>query len=194
MTARKSKSAPHKVGYGKPPRHTRFRKGQSGNPCGRPPRDPAQRLKALTLQEAYRATVIDEGGRMVPATAMRAILRCQTELAINGNVQAQRAILAAVRRFEKENELAAMLAEGGASAGESGTETCEYDPDAEEGDTEVGHTQDLDAAPAAAGDPGWERDESPAAPPSSSAPPSWPPDPPPTRPDHYARHPARNWR
>ena len=26
------------VGYGKPPRRTRFRKGQSGNPRGRPPR------------------------------------------------------------------------------------------------------------------------------------------------------------
>ncbi len=24
------------VGYGKPPRHTRFKKGQSGNPSGRP--------------------------------------------------------------------------------------------------------------------------------------------------------------
>ena len=26
----------HAVGYGKPPKHTRFRKGQSGNPRGRP--------------------------------------------------------------------------------------------------------------------------------------------------------------
>jgi hypothetical protein len=26
----------YEVGYGKPPRHTRFRKGQSGNPKGRP--------------------------------------------------------------------------------------------------------------------------------------------------------------
>jgi len=26
------------VGYGKPPRHTRFQKGKSGNPKGRPPK------------------------------------------------------------------------------------------------------------------------------------------------------------
>ena len=26
----------HEVGYGKPPRHTRFQKGRSGNPRGRP--------------------------------------------------------------------------------------------------------------------------------------------------------------
>ena len=104
MTARKTKSTPCKVGYGNPPRHTRFRKGRSGNPRGRPPRDPAQRLKALTLQEAYRATVVREDGRMVPVTSMQAILRSQVELAAKGNVQAQRAIFAAVRRFEQENE------------------------------------------------------------------------------------------
>src|SRR5438445_5783604 len=31
-------SAACEVGYGKPPRHTQFRKGQSGNPGGRPRR------------------------------------------------------------------------------------------------------------------------------------------------------------
>ena len=28
--------ADYEVGYGKPPKHTRFKKGQSGNPKGRP--------------------------------------------------------------------------------------------------------------------------------------------------------------
>ncbi len=28
--------ADYEVGYGKPPRHTRFKKGRSGNPRGRP--------------------------------------------------------------------------------------------------------------------------------------------------------------
>jgi hypothetical protein len=73
-----------------------FRNGQSGNPGGRPPRNPAQRLKALTLQEAYRPIVIMEDGRAVPVTAIEAILCRQVELAAKGNVQAQRAILAAV--------------------------------------------------------------------------------------------------
>jgi Family of unknown function (DUF5681) len=27
----------HQMGYGKPPRHSQFVKGQSGNPRGRPP-------------------------------------------------------------------------------------------------------------------------------------------------------------
>ena len=32
----REKSGDYEVGYGRPPRHTRFAKGQSGNPRGRP--------------------------------------------------------------------------------------------------------------------------------------------------------------
>jgi hypothetical protein len=32
----------YEIGYKKPPRHTRFKKGQSGNPKGRPKKAPAQ--------------------------------------------------------------------------------------------------------------------------------------------------------
>jgi hypothetical protein len=35
----------YEVGYGKPPRHSRFVKGQSGNPRGRPPG--AKNMKTL---------------------------------------------------------------------------------------------------------------------------------------------------
>jgi hypothetical protein len=104
MTSPRTKSASYEVGYGKPPRHTQFQKGRSGNPRGRPPRDPVRRMKALMLKEAYRGIAINEGGLMVPATAMQAILRSQVDLAISGNGVAQRAIVAAVREIEEENE------------------------------------------------------------------------------------------
>src|SRR5262249_24687285 len=93
-------SAACEVGYGKPPRHTQFRKGQSGNPGGRPRRQPVQRANALLLAEAYRSVAIKEDGRMVPVTALQAILRSQIELAINGNYRAQRDILKAVQHLE----------------------------------------------------------------------------------------------
>jgi hypothetical protein len=130
MTARQTKSL-DKVGYGNPPRHTQFRKGRSGNPRGRPPRDPVRRLKALTLQEAYRLTAMKENGRMVPITSMEAILRSQVELAAKGNIQAQRAILAAVRQFEEEHELAAIPAVNcrGICGPETGGGSCEHEPD-----------------------------------------------------------------
>jgi hypothetical protein len=93
-------SAACEVGYGKPPRHTQFRKGQSGNPGGRPRRQPVRRANALLLAEAYRSVAIKEDGRMVPVTALQAVLRSQFELAINGNYRAQRDILKAVQHLE----------------------------------------------------------------------------------------------
>ena len=93
-------SAPYEVGYGKPPRRTQFRKGQSGNPGGRPRRLPVQRANALLLKEAYRCVAIKENGRMVPVMALQAILRSQVELAMNGNLRAQRYVLEEVRHLE----------------------------------------------------------------------------------------------
>jgi len=51
----------YEVGYGRPPKHTRFRKGQSGNPKG--PRKGSRALKT-DLDEALRATLtITVGGK-----------------------------------------------------------------------------------------------------------------------------------
>jgi hypothetical protein len=58
--ARETESDSYKVGYRNPPRHTQFRKGRSGNPGGRPRREEAERLKAITLQEAYRGVAIGD--------------------------------------------------------------------------------------------------------------------------------------
>jgi hypothetical protein len=124
-----SKSASYQVGYGRPPLHTRFQKGRSGNPGGRPSRKRVERMKALALREAYRAIAVKQDGRMVPLTAVAAILRSQIELAAKGNLQAQRDILAMVRTIEKENkeasEIAAVLGERDRSRTTSEDETCE---------------------------------------------------------------------
>jgi len=124
-----SKSARYQVGYGRPPLHTRFRKGRSGNPGGRPSCKRVERMKALALREAYRAVAVKEGDRMVPVTAIVAILRSQIELATKGDFQAQRDILAMVRTIEKENkdatEIAAVPGERDRPRTTSEDETCE---------------------------------------------------------------------
>jgi hypothetical protein len=114
MTAPQTTSASYEVGYRKPPRHTQFQKGQSGNPGGRPRRSPAARLDELAMYEAYRTTVVMEDGHAVPMPAIRAVLRRQIESAASGNVRAQRDILAMIRDIERARKLAALLADDGA--------------------------------------------------------------------------------
>ena len=115
MTSSKKKSVPYHVGYRKPPLHTRFRKGKSGNPGGRPRRTAAECAKALALREAYRRVSVKEGKVVVALPAIQAILRSQVVLAAKGNVQAQRAVLAAIQTIEQENAEAAAHAAENAS-------------------------------------------------------------------------------
>ena len=53
----------YSVGYGKPPRHTRFVKGQSGNARGRPPG--AKNIKTLLTKALDEVVVVvtKQGGR-----------------------------------------------------------------------------------------------------------------------------------
>ncbi len=101
-TTRKPTPAPYAVGYGKPPVHTQFRKGQSGNPGGRPRRTAAERAKALALREAYRSVTVREGDKVTALPAIQAVMRAQVALAAKGNGAAQRAIIAAVQAIEQE--------------------------------------------------------------------------------------------
>jgi Family of unknown function (DUF5681) len=113
MTAPQTTSASYEVGYRKPPRHTQFQKGHSGNPGGRP-RRPARRLEELALYEAYRTTIVMEDGHAIPMPAIQAVLRRQLESAASGNIRAQRDILAMIRDIERVRSIAALLDDGGA--------------------------------------------------------------------------------
>ena len=95
-------SADYELGYRKPPRHTQFRKGQSGNPGGRPRRMTAGRAKALALKEAYRMVRVKVGEEFVFLPALQAILRGQIALAAKGNGPAQRAVIEKVQAIEQE--------------------------------------------------------------------------------------------
>jgi Family of unknown function (DUF5681) len=93
----------YQVGYGKPPAHSRFRKGQSGNPTGQRPRpDGTERLKNLMSQEAYRLLTVRDGGDIKRIAALQAVLRSQITSAVKGNVAAQRAIINAIQQLEAE--------------------------------------------------------------------------------------------
>src|SRR5215207_8722688 len=92
----------YEVGYGKPPTHSRFRKGHSGNPSGRPRRKSTERANDIALQEAYRLVPVREGDKIVKLPAIQAVHRSQIALAAKGNGPAQRAVLRVVQAIEKE--------------------------------------------------------------------------------------------
>jgi hypothetical protein len=88
--AGKPPAGEYAVGHGKPPKKSQFRKGQSGNPGGRPRGMTTGRAKALALKEAYRMVRVREGDRVVCVPALGAILRSLVALAAKGNAPAQR--------------------------------------------------------------------------------------------------------
>lgn len=53
------------VGYGKPPHHTRFPKGQSGNPGGAPKKKKVENSMILSARYPTRSILRDEGARTV---------------------------------------------------------------------------------------------------------------------------------
>jgi hypothetical protein len=107
MSDRSKNAGDYEVGYGKPPRRTRFRKGQSGNPGGRPRGVTAGRAKSLALKEAYRMVRVKVGEGIVFLPAIQAILRGQVALAAKGNGGAQRAVIEKVQAIEQELALEA---------------------------------------------------------------------------------------
>ena len=61
----------YEVGYRRPPKHTRFKKGQSGNPKGRPKK--SKNLETLVQQELDTGITVKEGGREKRVTKREAI-------------------------------------------------------------------------------------------------------------------------
>ena len=98
-------------GYCKPPVAHRFKKGQSGNPNGRPrksrssaePRGSGlERANKYLLEEAYRPVTIREGDQVIQLPAIQAVFRAMGVSAMKGNRWAQRTLAELVQTIEAE--------------------------------------------------------------------------------------------
>ncbi|MEQ8743503.1 DUF5681 domain-containing protein [Parasphingorhabdus sp.] len=77
----------NEVGYGKPPKHSRFKKGKSGNPKGRPPRPkPANDMRAILERVANEEVEINGRAMSMAEVEVRSIQR----KAAKGDVSASR--------------------------------------------------------------------------------------------------------
>ena len=74
------------VGYQKPPKHAQFKKGQSGNPRGRP--SAKKTLTDLVKAFAYEEITIKEGGRETTKPIIQVVFDMLTLLALTGDTRA----------------------------------------------------------------------------------------------------------
>lgn len=97
------------VGYGKPPRHTQFRPGQSGNPKGRPK---GSLNIATILAAALREQVaVNEGGRRRFITKLEAAIKQIVNKAASGDPGAIRFLIGLTQVVEAQFDAQAARAE-----------------------------------------------------------------------------------
>jgi hypothetical protein len=86
--SKKKKSDSYEVGYGKPPENTRFQKGASGNPRGRPKKSLGFDHELIKESESFMT--INENGRRRRISKHKVAVKQLMKQVITGDAQAQR--------------------------------------------------------------------------------------------------------
>ncbi len=87
----------YEVGYKKPPPRSRFRKGRSGNPKGRP--KATKNFKTDLMEELRERILLREGTTRKRVSKQRALIKSLTAKAIKGDTRAASAILGMIYRL-----------------------------------------------------------------------------------------------
>ena len=81
----------YEVGYGKPPKHTQFKPGESGNPKGRP--KGTKNLATDLSEELAEKIVVNEGGQQLKISKQRAMIKSLLAKALKGDTRAATVLL-----------------------------------------------------------------------------------------------------
>ena len=87
-----------RVGYGRPPRATRFRPGQSGNPRGRP--KGARNLSTVVAAALNEKVAVNENGRRRRIIKLDAAVKQLVNRAASGEMRATQLVLALAQANE----------------------------------------------------------------------------------------------
>lgn len=92
------------VGYKKPPKHTQFKSGQSGNPRGRP--KGTRNLATDLKEELQEKILVTEGGKQRETTKQRAMIKSLLAKALKGDVRAIGVLLKQIEDLEQTTNMA----------------------------------------------------------------------------------------
>ena len=87
----------YEVGYRKPPRHSQFKPGQSGNNKGRP--KGSKNLKTELEEELHERIPIKEGGQQKRVSKQRAMIKALMAKAVQGDARAANIIIKMIDRL-----------------------------------------------------------------------------------------------
>jgi len=92
----------YEVGYRKPPAHTRFKPGQSGNPKGRP--KGTKNLVTDLSEELREKIIVTEGGKSRETTKQRAIVKTAVARALKGDMRAITVLIKQIEGMEQTTD------------------------------------------------------------------------------------------
>ncbi|MEQ1529391.1 MAG: hypothetical protein HOP21_07730 [Methylotenera sp.] len=92
----------YEIGYRRPPASGRFKKGQSGNPKGRP--KGSSNFLTLLDHELGQSIVVNENGKKKTITRMQAMVKRMVADALQGNLKSLLALVEIMRRTGKFEE------------------------------------------------------------------------------------------
>lgn len=90
----------YEVGYRRPPKRTQFKKGQSGNPKGRP--KGARGLDTMIMEELKAKIIVSENGRSKKLKKAEAIVKQVVNKALTGDHKAISQVLTVSQRHEEK--------------------------------------------------------------------------------------------